>query len=111
MLIVRGSCIESPFESVEGGAEPPGVYRIADLPDIDRLEGYDANMECDPPADYYDAYALNEQNLYRLNKFIAGYLADTGRRALYIQEVGCVGTPKPACLLLLPRGPAKGARS
>lgn len=44
-------------------------------------------MECDPPADYYDAYVRNEHNLYRLNKFIAGYLADTGRQPLYIDAV------------------------
>ena len=44
-------------------------------------------MECDPPADYYDAYVRNEHNLYRLNKFIAGYLADTGRQPLHVDAV------------------------
>lgn len=83
------------MESDGGGAELPGGNRIEDLPDIDRLEGYDANMECDPPADYYDAYIRNEQNMYRLNKFIANYLVDTGRRALHIDEVG--GPAYPSC--------------
>ena len=55
------------------------THRIEDLPDIDRLEGYDDDMECDPPADYYEAYAKNEANILRLHKFVAAYLADTGR--------------------------------
>lgn len=59
---------------------------IAGLPDIDRLEGYDSEMECDPPADYYDAYARNEQNIVRLHNFIAGYLADTGRDGIQIDQ-------------------------
>ena len=57
---------------------------IADLPDIDRLEGYDQNMECDPPADYYEALMLNEVNLKRLGYFIGGYLADTNRQGLHV---------------------------
>jgi len=55
---------------------------IATLPDIDRLEGYDENMECDPPVYYYQAYTRNEANMNRLGAFVAGYLADTGRHGI-----------------------------
>lgn len=72
------------------------IGRIAGLPDIDRLEGYDSEMECDPPADYYDAYARNEQNIVRLHNFIAGYLADTGRDGIQIDQVVCVLCVTPA---------------
>jgi hypothetical protein len=41
-------------------------------------------MECDPPADYYEAYAKNEANILRLHKFVAAYLADTGRDGISI---------------------------
>ena len=74
--------------------------RIADLPDIDRLEGYDANMECDPPADYYDAYMRNEQNLMRLHKFINGYLLDTGRSGLVVPRVPLPPSCPAACALV-----------
>ena len=87
---------------MQGAAEDGGVVtgrgvgRISDLPDIDRLEGYDSNMECDPPADYYDAYSRNEQNILRLHYFIAGFLADTGRDGIQIDQVA----PAPAIRFL-----------
>ncbi|EKX31011.1 hypothetical protein GUITHDRAFT_149555, partial [Guillardia theta CCMP2712] len=57
---------------------------LGNLPDIDRLEGYSTEMTCDPPSDYYDAHAQNEQNLYTLVDFVSEYLADTRRVGLHV---------------------------
>jgi ankyrin repeat protein len=49
----------------------------ANFPDIDRLEGYSDDMECDPPEDYFDAFSQNLENMEVVSTFVTDHLLTT----------------------------------